>query len=192
MRCSAITTLAISIAALAACSASVANAQPALEQGFSGALRGCEEWILNPESWINGPAPFIATVGLGDTMGLVAKVDEASLPPPALRRGNRYWRINSTETAGYVLVVSDQAAICHITGGGNVDLQPVVEAVLTSADFASRWETVRQTERRDMATTTLRNRTDPSLSAFVSRAKRAGERLDRVQVLVTAQYETQN
>nr|WP_303705367.1 hypothetical protein [Brevundimonas naejangsanensis] len=125
-------------------------------------------------------------------MGLVAKVDEASLPPPALRRGNRYWRINSTETAGYVLVVSDQAPMCHITGGGNVDLQPVVEAVLTSADFARRWEAVRQTERRDMATTTFRNRTDPSLSAVVSRAKRPGERLDRVQVLVTATYETQN
>ena len=122
-------------------------------------------------------------------MGLVAKVEEASLPPPALRRGNRYWRINSTETAGYVLVVS--APMCHITGGGDVDLQPVVEAVLTSADFASRWEAVQQSERRDMATTTFRNRTDPSLSAVISRAKRLGERLDRVQVLVTATYEAQ-
>lgn len=124
-------------------------------------------------------------------MGLVAEVDEASLPPPTLRRGNYYWRINSTETAGYVLVVSDQMPMCHITGGGNVDLQPVVETVLTSADFASRWEAVRQTERHDMETTTFRNRTDPSLSAVVNRAKRPGEKLDRVQVLVTATYETQ-
>lgn len=192
MRSSAITALAVSIVAFATCSAPVASAQSALEQGFSGALRGCEEWILNPESWIDGPAPFIATVGLGEKMGLVAEVDEVSLPPLALRRGNRYWRINSTETAGYVLVVSDETPMCHITGGGNVDLQPVVEGILTSADFASRWEAVRQTGRRDMATTTFRNRTDPSLSAVVSRAKRPGERLDRVQVLVTATYEMQN
>lgn len=192
MRSSALTTLAVSIVAVAACSAPVARAQSALEQGFSGALRGCEEWIVNPESWIDGPAPFIATVGLGDKMGLVAEVDEASLPPRAWRRGNRYWRINSTETAGYVLVVSDQTPMCHVTGGGNVDLQPVVEAILMSADFASRWETVQKTERGGMATTILRNRTDPSLSAVVSRANRPGERLDRVQVLVTATYQTQN
>lgn len=61
-----------------------------------------------------------------------------------------------------------------------------------SADFASRWETVQQTEQRDMATTTFRNRTDASLSAVVSRAKQPGERLDRVQVLVTATFERQN
>lgn len=192
MRSSAITTLAVSIAALAACSAPVANAQSALEQGFSGALRGCEDWILNPESWINGPAPFMSAVGLGDKMGLVAQVDEASLPPPPLRRGNRYWRINSTDAAGYVLVVSDQMPMCHITGGGNVDLQPVVETVLTSAEFASSWETVERAERGNMATTSFRNRTDPSLSAVISRANGPGARLDRVQVLVTATYETQN
>lgn len=191
MRSPAITTFSIGVAAFVACSATVANAQSALEQGFAGALRGCEEWILNPESWINGSAPFIATVGLGDRMGLVAEVSEASLPPPALRHGNHYWRINSTDTAGYVLVVSDQMPMCHITGGGNVDLQPVVEAVLNSADFVSRWEAVQKTERRNMETTTFRNRTDPSLSAVVSRAKRPGERLDRVQVLVTATYETE-
>jgi hypothetical protein len=192
MRSSAATTLAVSIATLAACFAPVANAQSALESGFSGALRGCEEWILNPESWIDGPEPFIATVGLGAMMELVAEVDEVSLPPPAMRRGNRYWRINSTETAGYVLVVSDLTPMCHISGGGNIDLQPVVEAVLTSADFGSRWEEVRHIEWRDIATTTFRNQTDPSLSAVVSRAKRPGERLDRVQVLVTATYELQN
>jgi hypothetical protein len=192
MQSSAITTLAASIAALAAFSAPAARAQSILEQGLSGAFRGCEEWILNPASWTNGPAPFIATVGLGDTMGLVAEVDEASLPPPALRRANHYWRINSTETAGYVLVVSDQMPMCHITGGGNVDLQPVVETVLTSADFSSRWKVVLESERRDMATTTFRNRTDPSLSAIVSRSRRPGDRLDRVQVTVTAIYETED
>lgn len=190
MRSLAVRILAVAIPSVAVCSAPVANAQSALEQGFAGALRGCEEWILNPDSWVNGPAPFIAAVGLGDKMGLVAEVGAESLPPPTLRRGNHFWRINSTDTAGYVLVVSDEFPMCHITGGGDVDLQPVVEAVLSTADFASRWEVVQQSEHSDMATSTLRNRTDPSLSAVVSRANRPGERLDRVQILVTATYET--
>lgn len=161
-----------------------------MEQGLSGALRGCEEWILNPETWVDGPAPFLAAVGLGDAMGQVARVDEASLPPPSLRQGNIYWRINSTETAGYVLVVSDQAPMCHITGGGGVDLQPAVEDVLKSADFDRRWENVQQSTQRDMKTTTFRNRIDPALSIIISRAKSPGSRLDRVQVLVSGTYET--
>jgi len=36
---------------------SQANAQSDLEKGSAGALRGCEEWVLNPASWTEGPAP---------------------------------------------------------------------------------------------------------------------------------------
>src|SRR3546814_19338345 len=68
-------------------------------------------------------------------MGLVNQIDEASLPPKELRRGNHYWRINSTEKAGYVLVVSDQLPMCHITGGGGTDLQPAIEAVMASPNL---------------------------------------------------------
>ncbi|MBN9478682.1 MAG: hypothetical protein J0I52_00450 [Bordetella sp.] len=189
MQSSLLLAAAGAIAVIAVSSAPVAKAQTPLEQGLSGALRGCEEWVLNPQSWTEGPAPFLAVVGLGDAMGQVARVDEASLPPPALRQGNIYWRINSTETAGYVLVVSDQTPMCHITGGGRVDLQPVVEAVLKSADFDRRWEAVQQSTQRDMTTTIFRNRIEPALSIIVSRAKSPGSRLDRVQVLVSGVYE---
>ena len=174
--------------ALAVLIALPAETPSVLKQGLAGALRGCEEWVLNPNSWINGPAPFIATVGLGERMGVVDHVDEASLPPVPLRRGNHYWRINSTTTAGYVLVVSDQMPMCHITGGGGVDLQPTVEAVLASDEFADRWEVVESSEADNMVSTAVRNRTDPSLSAIISRANAPGARLDRVQVLVTATY----
>ena len=159
------------------------------EEALSAAFRGCEEWVLNPASWIDGPAPFIAAVGLGDNMGLVREIDEVSLPPLPLRRGNHYWRINATESTGYVLVVSDQLPMCHITGGGDADLQPVVEAVLASTDFTARWEVLGISETGEMASTSFRNRTDPSLSTIVSRAKVPGARRDRVQVLVTATYE---
>src|SRR3546814_12652860 len=116
------------------------HAQSDLEDGFAGALRGCEEWILDPASWARGSGPFVAAVGLGDKMGLVDSVDEASLPPKELLRGNHYWRINSTEKAGYVLVVSDQLPLCHITGGGDPDLQPIAEAGNASPEFATPWE----------------------------------------------------
>jgi len=166
------------------------QAQSDLRGGFAGAVRGCEEWVLNPASWANGTGPFVKAVGLGSQMGLVDKVDEANLPPEQLRQGNHFWRINSTPSAGYILVVSDQLPMCHITGGGNVDLEPAVEAELTGPEFAKRWERVKDVANGEMATTQFRNREDPRLSIVISRAKRAGERLDRVQVLATATYDT--
>lgn len=166
--------------------ATPATALSELEQGFSGALHGCEEWVLNPASWAEGTAPFLSTVGLGNKMGLVETVDEAALPPRPLRVANRYWRINSTTNAGYILVVSDQLPMCHITGGGSSDLQPIVQAVLESSDFKSRWEKVNESSRQDMTTTAYRNRQDSSFSMVLSRATKPGQRLDRVQVLATA------
>lgn len=166
--------------------ATPSHAESELEKGFAGALHGCEEWVLNPASWAEGPAPFLSTVGLGTKMGLVETVDEAALPPQALRAGNRYWRINSATNAGYILVVSDQLPMCHITGGGSSDLQPIVQAVLESSDFKSRWEKVGESSRQDMTTTTYRNRQEPSFSMVLSRATEQGQRLDRVQVLATA------
>ena len=167
-----------------------AQAEPNLEKGFDGALQGCEEWLLNPASWADGTGPFIKAIGLGGQMGLVESVDEVNLPPKQMRRANHYWRINSIPTAGYVLVVSDQLPMCHITGGGGTDLQPSVQTVLSSPKFTSRWEQVKSSSQGDMATTSFRNRQDPALTIIVSRAKAAGERLDRVQVLATATYRT--
>ena len=174
--------------AASATSASV-GAQPDLEKGLIGALRGCEEWVLNPKSWANGTGPFVATVGLGDRMRLVDQVDEAALPPNALRKSNHYWRINSTRGAGYILVVSDRLPMCHITGGGDTDLQPIVETVIASPDFKNRWELVSDLSINEMASNRFRNREDPSLSIVISRAKLAGQRLDRVQVIATATYD---
>lgn len=168
---------------------SPAVAQAELQRGFDGALRGCEEWVLNPASWAEGLEPFVSTVGLGNAMGLVGSVDEASLPPRQLRVANHYWRINSTPNAGYVLVVSDRLPMCHITGGGGTDLQPVVELVLASPEFQARWEKVEDDLRGELISTIFRNREDPSFSMVVSRATSAGQRLDRVQVLASATYE---
>mgnify|MGYP000106121757 CR=1 FL=1 len=175
------------IIALAALVVAVpANAQSDLEKGFAGALRGCEEWVLNPASWADGLGPFVSAVGLGDKMGLVDSVNEAVLPPRELRVANHYLRINSTADAGYILVVSDQLPMCHITGGGGSDLQPVVESVLESADFQSRWEETEKNAQGDMVSTTYRSREEPAFSIVISRADEPGQRLDRVQVLATA------
>jgi hypothetical protein len=179
------------ILAAALASAAPTHAPSDLEKGFAGALRGCEEWVLNPASWANGMRPFIATVGLGNKMGLVSQVDDAILPPKDQRQGNHYWRINSTPGAGYILIVSDALPMCHITGGGNIDLQPVVETVLASPEFGTRWERVADVAKGDMASTRYRNREDPRLSIVISRAKQVSQRLDRVQVLATATYNTE-
>lgn len=161
-------------------------AQSELQDGFAAALRGCEEWVLNPSSWATGVGPFLSAVGLGDKMGAVDKIDEAALPPQQLRRANHFWRINSTPGAGYILVVSDQLPMCHITGGGDTDLQPIVQSVLASTDFKSRWERVREATHGDMVATEFRSHEEPQFSILISRAKGAGQRSDRVQVVATA------
>jgi hypothetical protein len=172
--------------------ASPANAQEAEQEGLRGAIRGCEEWVLNPASWADGPATFKSAVGLGNRMGLVAEIDPASLPPVELRRANHYWRINSTMTTGYILVVSDQLPMCHISGGGDVDLQPVVEAVLSSSGFRKNWEQVSAADKDGLTSTLFRSRVDPLFSATVTRPNNPDARRDRVQVLITATYRTSN
>jgi len=79
----------IALAAFAALPAP-ALAQASLERGFSGALRGCEEWVLDPGSWADGTGPFVKAVGLGEQMGLVDRVEEVNLPPQELRKANHY------------------------------------------------------------------------------------------------------
>lgn len=183
-------TLALPITWAALATATPAAAQTALQAGFDGALRGCEEWILRPASWASGPAPFVAAVGLGDRMALVETVDAAALPPPKLRRANHYWRISSTPRAGYILVVSDQLPMCHITGGGDTDLQPIVQSALATPAFAQRWEQLGETAAGDMTTTVFRHREEPALTLTVSRAKTPAQRLDRIQVIATATFKT--
>ena len=180
--------LSSTIAALAF--ATPVYAQTELEKGFAGALRGCEEWILNPGSWANGPAPFISAVGLGDKMGLVSQVDDAALPPVQFRQANHYWRINSTTDAGYILVVSDQVPMCHITGGGDADLQPIVESVLVASAFTKRWKRVSQKTKGDIISTEYLNQEDSKFFIVISRANKPGLRRDRVQVLATGIFKT--
>lgn len=169
-----------------ALSAAVPTSAGSLEQGFAGALRGCEEWVVNPASWIDGPEPFLKTVGLGGSIGLVKSIPEIALPPEEFRMANHYWRVNSTAEAGYFLVVSDRLPICHITGGGPDDLQPVVGAVVASSDFLSRWEWAEDKVQGDMLSSRYRLRKMPNFEIIVSRAAKPGGRTDRVQVLATA------
>lgn len=172
--------------------ASPAWAEPNLGKGFDGALRGCEEWVLNPASWAEGTSPFIEAVGLGDEMKRVDRVEEVNFPPPQLRCANHNWRINSAPNAGYMLVVSDELPMCHITGGGGVDLQPSIESDLASDDFKLRWQSETSTAQNGMTTSVFRSKKEPAFSMIISRAGKAGERLDRVQVVATAVFDIGN
>lgn len=164
----------------------------ALAEGFAGALRGCEEWVLTPASWVDGPEPFLEAVGLGDHMGLVSEIAEQVQPPEQWRVGNYYWRINSTPSSGYYLIVSDRLPICHITGGGSEDLQPGAAALLASEDFLARWVLEDRQERTGMVTTMYRHREVSAFTLAVSHAIEPGQRTDRVQLLASAMYDLEN
>src|SRR3546814_17425363 len=102
------------------------------------------------------------------------------------RRHTRCALVTGVQTCA--LPISDQLPMCHITGGGDTDLQPIVEAVIASPDFARHWEAGGDLSKGDMASTRFRNREEPSLSIIISRAKSPGQRLDRVQVIETDRH----
>jgi hypothetical protein len=41
-----------------------AAAQSDLENGFAGALHGCEQWVLEPATWADGLDKFSSKLGL--------------------------------------------------------------------------------------------------------------------------------
>ncbi|RKF21949.1 hypothetical protein D6851_08030 [Altericroceibacterium spongiae] len=164
-----------------------------LERGFDGALHVCENWILDPQQWVENPKNLIEQAGLGAEMGMVDDVPDIALPPPSWRQNTIYWRINSTLTGGYILVTSTTLPICHITGGARKDdLYPVVKSVLTSADFQERWSKIDQRREGDMTSITYRSVSDPNFTLTVSHPSESGGSLDRVQVLASAQYAVPN
>lgn len=160
-----------------------------LRSGLEGALRGCEIWVLDPSSWLDDPSRFLAAIDLGGAVFETESLPEPLLPPEPFRRGNRYWRINAGPSEGYALVVSRDIPMCHITGGGGVDLQPVAEAVAASPDFSERWERIDEERRDGMVSTFFKLREEPKLSLVLSRADAPGARRDRAQVIATATYD---
>lgn len=160
-----------------------------LRQGLEGALRGCEIWVLDPSSWLDDPARFLAAVGLDKGVYETESLPEPLLPPEPFRRGNLYWRINAGLADGYALVVSRDIPMCHITGGGGIDFQPAAEAVAASPEFARRWERTGEERRDGIVSTYLRSREEPKFTMVLSRADAPGARRDRVQVIATATYD---
>ncbi len=94
--------------------------------------------------------------------------------------------------AGFVLVVSDRLPMCHITGGGDADMEPIVSSVLASSAFKARWRLIKESPAGDMVTSEYQNVRAPRFSIVISRANQPGARLDRVQVLATAVFNPPN
>ena len=160
-----------------------------MRTGLEGALRGCERWILDPSSWMDDPAPFLAAINLDGRVSETDALPEQLLPPKGLRQGNRYWRIGAGGQNGYALVVSVDLPMCHITGGGGEDLQPATEAVVGSSAFSAHWQSIEEERRDGIVSTLLRSRKEPKLTLLLSRADSPDARRDRPQVVVTATYE---
>lgn len=161
-----------------------------LDSGLDGAFLACESWVLDPSSWTgaDGLAPLVELTGLGERIRPLPTVIDAAQPPLEFRQANHFFRIDATPASGYFLVVSDQLPVCHITGGGEDDLQPVTERVLVSAPFQARWEAVEEIGDEQHASTLYHHRLVPEMEMVVSRDRTPGGRRDRVQVIATAQY----
>jgi len=159
--------------------------------GMDGTFLACESWVLDPTSWsgAEGIAPLVELTGLGSRIYPVPTVIDAAQPPAEFRMANHYFRVDATSRSGFYLVVSDQMPICHITGGGGVDLQPVVQQVLASAPFLARWEAIDESADGATISTVYRHRLVPEMEMMVSRKATGGGYNDLVQVIATAQYD---
>lgn len=122
-------------------------------------------------------------------MGSVDKVSEASLPPHAMRRANHFWRINASADTGYVLVVSDQLPICHITGGGKTDIRSAIAATVITPEFSQHWTKTSEHIANGLVSTEFRSVMDPKFSIIISQPNDSSWSLDRLQVIATAQYQ---
>ncbi|UHD45886.1 hypothetical protein LUX29_01105 [Aureimonas altamirensis] len=169
--------------------ASAQAVEDRLQRGLEGALHGCEEWILKPSSWVEGLAPFLATVDLAGLIFETETLPAALLPPKEFRRGNRYFRIAAGEETGYALVVSSDIPMCHLTGGGALDLQPAAEEAITTDSFRARWDEISAETADGIVTTFFRSRVEPKLTLVYSRASTPNARRDRAQIIATALYD---
>lgn len=159
--------------------------------GMDGVFLACESWVLDPGSWTGaeGIAPLVELTGLGNRIYPVPTVIDAAQPPAEFRVANHYFRIDATSRSGFYLVVSDRLPICHITGGGGVELHGVVTDVLASAPFLARWEEIDESADGAIISTVYRHRLVPEMEMVVSRKAAAGGFNDLVQVIATAQYD---
>jgi len=163
--------------------------QEPVETAFSSVLRGCETWVMNPASWVNGPEPFLAAMDLGPRVTAVATIPEAFRPPPGeLRRGNRFWRINATDRAGFALTVSDQRPMCHIVGVGFADFRKATAALLASAAFTASWEPFDAGAKDTGRSLVFRHRTDRKFVLTLSQRTEAQDGAGIIHVIATAAY----
>ncbi|MBY0284900.1 MAG: hypothetical protein K2W81_13190 [Sphingomonas sp.] len=181
-------------ATIAAIAIAAATSAPPTELDASAAvvtaIATCEEWVLNPSSWVDGVTQFPAKTGLG-SRGLVpqSSLPDVALPPPQFRRAMHHWRV-PIGGGGVFVTTSDELPVCHLSGGGPFDLQPSVVKAQTSAEFLRHWNVVRTDVKGNLLTTYYQSLRDPKLSLILTRSSKAGDRTDRVQIVATAQYDT--
>ena len=170
-------------------SGQVLQAEGAIEAGFAGALRGCEAWILDPIRWVDGPAPFLTAIQLGDQVSEVASIPDDLKPPPNLRKGNRSFRIDVSDRAGFAMTVSTEIPMCHIVGIGFGDFASAARTVLATRAFNASWERLGQRDERSSHSVFFQHRRDNRLELTLSQPRRDPERSRTIHLVGTAVYD---
>ena len=154
------------------------------------AVAACEQWLLEPKTWVDGIAEFPRSAGLlGQGLRQVPSVPDAALPPPGLRTSLHFWHVAVNSGGGLYVTVSDRQPMCHVVGGGPEDFQPQVSTLLGGRAFLTRWKLVEDTKRDGIRSARYQNKQSQRLGMIVSHAATAGGGLDRPQLIITAQYE---
>ncbi len=171
-------------AAWIALAAAVAPANAGHVAAVDTAVAACERWLLNPAGWADDIG------GFGRTEGLLpeATVPDIALPPATLRVGLHHWRV-PIGAGGIYVTTSDRLPMCHLAGGAPFDLQPAIVALLQSPGWKARWRQSATTRRGEMASSQFVSLQEPALTMTLSHAATPGGRTDRVQLIVTAQYQ---
>ena len=161
----------------------------AIEAGLAGVLRGCETWILDPKSWADGPAPFLAAMRLGDRVSEVASIPDDLKPPQRLRKGNRSFRIDVSDRAGFALTVSTEIPMCHIVGVGFGDFVSATDAVLATEAFGASWARIGEKDEGSSHSVIFRLRRSERLALTLSQPTEDPDTVRTIHLLGTAVYD---
>lgn len=182
-----------------ACLALALTAQPVLgaemrtqqeiATGLAGVLRGCETWVLDPASWIDGTTPFLEAMNLGEQVSEVASIPDHLKPPTSLRKGNRSFRIDVNDRAGFALVVSTEIPMCHIVGVGFGDFGTAITVVLESEAFRESWHQLKELDHGSSQSIVFRHRQDNRLELTLSQPNPPATRALTIRLLATAVFD---
>lgn len=123
----------------------------------------------------------MAAVNLGDQVSEVTSIPDELNPPQSLHQGNRSFRIDVSDRAGFALTVSTDIPMYHIVGVG--DFANSLAAVLWSEAFRASWVRSQELDNDSYKSLLFRHRQDNRFHLTLSQPNPSATRPPTIHLL---------